>query len=213
MRSYFWSTGARSTLIVGAMLLGAGCAGGAAVQAGGPAPDAAAGEVPAHRRHTAADVSFMQGMITHHGQALEMTALVPERTDTRSILLLAERIEVSQEDEIAQMESWLESRGEAVPAADSEHGAHGHGHHGAQMSGMLTPEQMAQLAAARGPEFDRLFLELMIQHHRGALVMVDELLASPGAGQEVDVFRIASEVDSDQRIEIERMERMLQTIG
>lgn len=208
MHPFSWSGAVRRAPFVGALLIVAGCAAGAA----GPAPGVSAeGEVPAHRRHTAADVRFMQGMIPHHRQALEMTALVAERTDTRSILLLAERIEVSQEDEIAQMVGWLTARGEAVPAADGGHGAHGH--HGPLMSGMLTPAQMAELEAATGPEFDRLFLEFMIQHHRGALEMVDDLLASPGAGQEVDVFRIASEIDSDQRIEIERMERMLQTIG
>ena len=193
-------------------ILTSGCAASA-----GPAPAAGTTPLPpsVHRLHTAADVAFMQGMIHHHRQALEMTALVSDRTDTRTIRLLAERIEISQQDEIAQMAAWLERRGEAVPGEVAGHGGqgNGHDHHADHLSGMLTPEQMASLEAVRGAAFDRLFLELMIQHHLGALEMVDELMASPGAGQEVDVFRIAAEVDSDQRIEIERMERMLETIG
>ena len=142
----------------------------------------------------------------------------PLTEPTRDVTAGHPRVEVSQQDEIEQMTAWLERRGEPVPGAgqghggEGEHGA-GHGHHAEHLSGMLTPEQMASLASARGQRFDRLFLELMIQHHLGALEMVDELMASPGAGQEVDVFRIAAEVDSDQRIEIERMERMLETIG
>lgn len=152
----------------------------------------------------------MRGMIAHHQQALEMAALVPERTTTEAIRLLAERIQVSQTDEIAQMTRWLERRGESTtPAGD--HTAH-HAQ-GEPMPGMLTPEEMDSLARARGAEFDRKFLELMIRHHQGALMMVGQLLATPGAGEEVDVYRIASEIDSDQRIEIQRMEQMLDTLG
>ena len=193
-------------------LASAGCAGASAGGAGGaggagPAPGAAPAAGPAY---TQADVDFMQGMIAHHRQAQEMAALVPTRTSTESIHLLAERIEVSQTDEIAMMARWLEERGAAVPAPGSH--AH-HAGHGAAMPGMLSPEQMSALAAAQGAAFDRLFLEGMIQHHQGALVMVGKLLVTPGAGQEVDVYRIASEIDSDQRIEIERMERMLEALG
>ncbi len=155
-------------------------------------------------RHTAADARFMQGMIGHHAQALAMTALVTERTAHPGVRLLAERISVSQTDEIAWMEQWLKERGEALPGHGAHHGA-GHG----MMPGMLSPEQMAELAAARDAEFDRLFLRYMIQHHEGALVMVAELNATPGAGQEPAAAQFASEVDSDQRMEIARMRAML----
>jgi uncharacterized protein (DUF305 family) len=153
---------------------------------------------------TPADVKFMQGMIGHHAQALEMTALVPSRSERAGMKLLAQRIEVSQADEIKMMQEWLKARGQEVP------GPHAHHAHGATlMPGMLTAEQMTRLAAAKGDEFDRLFLEYMIQHHAGALTMVKELLATPGAGQEADVFAFASDVDADQRMEIERMGSML----
>jgi uncharacterized protein (DUF305 family) len=161
--------------------------------------------------HTEADVRFMQAMLVHHAQALEMTGLVPERTEREDIRLLARRIEVSQVDEIAQMQSWLEARGEAVPnvSPTGGHHHHHHGHHGHDMPGMLTPEQLARLAQATGDEFDRLFLEFMIFHHEGAILMVEELFATEGAGQESEIFQFASHVDSDQRIEIARMRRML----
>jgi uncharacterized protein (DUF305 family) len=159
--------------------------------------------VPAPGAHPA-DVRFMQHMMVHHAQAVEMTALVPERASRPDLLLLAERIAVSQTDEMAQMVSWLRGRGQAVPGP--------HAHHGpdhADMAGMQSPERMAALAAARGPAFDRLFLEMMIDHHEGALVMVEALLGTDGAAQETDTYTFVSHVDSDQRIEIERMRRML----
>lgn len=159
--------------------------------------------------YTEVDVRFMQGMIAHHAQALEMTRLVPTRTRREDIRRIAERIEVSQRDEIALMQRWLEQRGEEVPSLDAPHEHHGAGGQHGHMPGMLTPEELARLAAATGAEFDRLFLELMIRHHEGALVMVADLFATPGAGQEVDVFRIASEVEADQRAEIARMRGML----
>lgn len=166
------------------------------------------------RTHTPADARFMQGMIPHHAQALDMTALVPTRTMRRDVLLLAERIEVAQGDEIAWMQRWLQDRGEEVPMAGAGHAHHGAAHHGAGhnalMPGMLTPEQLAQLAGATGPEFDRLFLEFMIQHHEGALVMVNDLLASPGAAQLTEVYRFASDIDADQRADIARMRAMLE---
>ena len=173
---------------------------------------AADAQAAAGPRHTPADARFLQQMIGHHAQALEMAALVPGRAASDGLRLLAERIAVSQRDEIALMQDWLRARGEAVPAAEG-HDAH-HGHHGAGtapagMPGMAAPEEMARLAAASGTEFDRLFLELMIRHHEGALVMVAELFASPGAGQESRIFQIASEVDADQRMEIDRMRSML----
>ena len=156
---------------------------------------------------TAADVEFMQGMIGHHAQALEMTALLYERTERQSMRLLAQRIDVSQADEIGMMQGWLEARDESVPQGD-EH----HQHAGMLMPGMLTPEQMAELGAERGSEFDRLFLEQMIMHHQGAVIMVEQLFASPGAGQESVIFGFASDVVADQSMEITRMRRMRGTL-
>jgi uncharacterized protein (DUF305 family) len=155
-------------------------------------------------QHTDADVKFMQGMISHHTQALEMTALLYERTNREEMRALARRIDLSQADEIKMMQHWLQVRGAAVP---DPHAHHMHG--AALMPGMLTQEEMDRLAAATGDEFDRLFLEGMIKHHGGALTMVQELFATPGAGQEVEIFSFASDVDADQRMEIDRMGSML----
>jgi uncharacterized protein (DUF305 family) len=158
-------------------------------------------------RHTPADVRFMQGMIGHHAQALEMTALLPGRTSSDGMRKLAQRIEVSQADEIKMMEEWLRRRGEPLPDPHAHHAP------GATlMPGMLTAEQMGRLSAARGVDFDRLFLESMIKHHEGALTMVENLFAAPGAGQESEIFAFASDVDADQRMEIERMDAMLATL-
>jgi uncharacterized protein (DUF305 family) len=158
---------------------------------------------------TEADVEFMQGMIGHHAQALDMAALVPSRTRNHSIHLLAQRIEISQRDEIRRMQTWLRDRSQSVPDPHMPAMHHGSESGDMLMPGMLTPEQMAQLTAARDAEFDALFLRLMIQHHEGALSMVKTLFSSPGAAQETATFRYASDVDSDQRIEIERMRKML----
>jgi len=153
---------------------------------------------------SAADVQFMQGMIGHHAQALEMAALLPERTRRDDMRLLAKRIEVSQADEIQMMHRWLEARGQQVP------GPHAHHAPGAPlMPGMLTAAEMARLSDARGDAFDRLFLELMIKHHEGALTMVKELYSRPGAGQESEIYSFASDVDADQRMEIDRMRGMI----
>jgi uncharacterized protein (DUF305 family) len=157
--------------------------------------------------HTPADVKFMQGMIGHHAQAVEMVALIADRTATEDLKRLGLRIQVSQEDEMNMMRKWLEVRGEKIP------GPHAHHEPGGFMPGMLTSEEMAQLAAAKGKEFDRLFLQGMIKHHGGALTMVDELFKSPGAGQEGDIFAFASDVDADQRMEMERMYMMLKGLG
>ena len=156
---------------------------------------------------TEADVKFMQGMIGHHAQALEMVELLKTRTANEGMKKLALRIEVSQEDEIKMMQEWLQRRGQPLPDP--------HAHHkgGMLMPGMLTADEMARLAAAKGVEFDRLFLEGMIKHHGGALTMVQELFASPGAGQESDIFAFASDVDADQRMEIERMGAMLNALN
>jgi uncharacterized protein (DUF305 family) len=136
---------------------------------------------------------------------VEMTSLVEARTQRPDVRLLAMRIEASQEDEMASMRAWLEARAAAVP---DEHAHHRHDEH-AGMPGMISPDRMARLRAATGPEFDRLFLELMIEHHEGALVMVADLFATDGAGQEVEIFQFASHVDSDQRMEIDRMRALL----
>ena len=156
---------------------------------------------------TAADVAFMQGMIGHHAQAIEMTALLKTRTASEGMRRLAQRIEVSQADEIRMMQQWLRDHGKPVP---DEHAHHAHG--ATLMPGMLTPDDMARLAAASGVEFDRLFLIYMIKHHEGALVMVKNLRGSPGAGQESEINRFASDVDADQRMEIDRMAAMLVTL-
>lgn len=153
---------------------------------------------------TPADVTFMQGMIGHHAQALEMTTLLAARSSDADMKKLAQRIELSQADEIKMMKEWLAARGQPVP------GEHAHHAEGAKlMPGMLTSEEMKRLAAAKGPEFDTLFLEYMMKHHIGALTMVRELFASPGAGQESEIFAFASDVDADQRMEIDRMGAML----
>jgi uncharacterized protein (DUF305 family) len=152
---------------------------------------------------TDADVQFMQGMIGHHAQALEMTALLRDRTQSDDMRKLAQRIDLSQADEIRMMQDWLKRRGRPLPDP------HTHHHGAALMPGMLTADEMARLAAASGPEFDRLFLEFMVKHHEGALVMVEELFATPGAGQEPEIFAFASDVNADQRMEIQRMGAML----
>ncbi len=155
-------------------------------------------------RYTLAEVRFMQGMIGHHLQALEMTALLAARTSRADMQLLAKRIEISQADEIQMMGDWLKARGARAsgPSCASCAGA-------TLMPGMLTRSEMKRLADAKGAEFDRLFLEFMIKHHEGALVMVEELFSSAGAGQQSDIFAFASDVDADQRMEIARMSAML----
>ena len=156
-------------------------------------------------QHTAADVKFMQGMIGHHAQAIEMTALIPARTAREDMKMLGLRISLSQEDEIKMMRRWLETRGAAQPSE--------HAHHmpGGMMPGMLTPQEMERLGASKGPEFDKLFLEGMIKHHEGALTMVKELFSTAGAGQESDIFAFATDVEADQQMEIDRMVDMLRT--
>lgn len=150
--------------------------------------------------HNAADIEFFERMIPHHGQALEMTALVPARSSNEDVHLLAERMEISQTEEIARMQEWLTARG--LPSVDP-------GHHGAHdMPGMLTEEQLAELGQAQGVAFDRLFLEFMIYHHQGAVTMANELYTR-GGGLEPASDRFAREVISDQGIEISRMLGML----
>lgn len=156
----------------------------------------------------------MQGMIMHHAQAVEMSALIDERTKDRDIKLLGTKISQSQTDEMKFMRNWLEFRGEgtAMPAAHTP-STHSHSGHAADhqmlMPGMLSPEQMTELKNANAAEFDRLFLTGMIQHHKGALVMVDELFNSAGTGQDAELFNFATDVDSGQRAEIKTMETLL----
>ena len=157
--------------------------------------------------YVAADVEFMQGMITHHAQALVMARLAPAQAGGNDVKVLAGRIHVGQRDEIAFMSRWLRERGKTVP--DTTHVMMGHAMPGHLMPGMLTAAQMDSLRAARGPRFDELFLRYMIQHHDGALTMVRALFGSQGAAQDVDVFRFASDVDADQNTEIDRMRTML----
>jgi uncharacterized protein (DUF305 family) len=152
-----------------------------------------------------ADVRFMQDMIGHHTQALVMTAMAPTRGASERILQLAQKIDISQRDEIKMMQDWLTERAQPLPDEHHSHGMH--------MPGMLTAEQLAQLDAARGAEFDRLFLTFMIQHHEGALTMVDVLFASPGAGQDPDIFRFATDVGTDQLDEIDVMIHMLNMLA
>jgi uncharacterized protein (DUF305 family) len=182
------------------------------IQPGAPGQDAkvlaagAADSLP-RTRYNAADVKFMQGMIHHHSQAIDMVELLYQRTASDDMRKLAKRIEVSQNDELGMMRRWLEARGQDVP------GPHAHHMPGApMMPGMLSVEEMATLAAAKGTEFDRLFLQGMIKHHAGALTMVADLFATPGAAQESDIFAFASDVDADQRMEIDRMSGMLKEL-
>jgi uncharacterized protein (DUF305 family) len=153
----------------------------------------------------------MQGMIRHHGQAIVMAAWAQTRAARNDVRVLASRIDVAQRDEVATMQRWLRDRREAVPDAHTQHNMPGHqlSSSAPLMPGMLTPEQLAQLETARGPEFDRLFLTFMIQHHEGALTMVRDLFGSPGAGQDATIFRFASDVEADQTTEIDRMHTML----
>lgn len=163
-----------------------------------------------HPVYTAADVSFMSGMIHHHAQAVLMAGWAPTHEASPSLRALCERIVVGQRDEIALMQRWLQDRHESVP--DPAHDRMPGMEHLVMMPGMVTAEQLAQLDQARGPEFDRLFLRFMIQHHQGAITMVNQLFGSHGGGEEESVFRFASDVYADQSTEIDRMQRMLASL-
>jgi uncharacterized protein (DUF305 family) len=160
--------------------------------------------------YTAADVYFVSGMIGHHAQAVLMADWAPSHGASQSIRALCERIVVAQRDEIAFMQRWLRERHETVPDADPSHAHMTSGmNHPALMPGMLTAEQLAQLDRARGVEFDRLFLTFMIQHHEGAIAMVEQLLNARGAAQDDNIFKFAADVNVDQTTEIDRMSLML----
>ena len=167
------------------------------------------------------DVDFMQGMIMHHAQAVEMTALIESRTENKDLRLLGARISHSQSEEIKFMKRWLEARGEPtempIPKT-SGRDMSGMNMPGMDMSkqpmlmpGMLTPKQMDALRKANRAEFDRLFLTGMIQHHNGALVIVKDLFDTAGAGQDAELFNFTTDVDSGQRAEIRIMQAMLRT--
>lgn len=171
------------------------------------------------RPYTEADVRFMSDMIGHHAQALVMSAWVPTHGASPSIRILAERIINAQQDEITTMRQWLGDRGRPAPEAGPggvSHAMHHDGHDmpmpAMLMPGMLTEAQMAALDSARGPAFDRLFLTGMIQHHRGAVTMVQQLFDTPGAARDETVFKFANDVNADQSTEIARMETMLATL-
>ena len=164
--------------------------------------------------YTEADVHFMSGMIGHHSQAIQMASWAPTHGANPSVRILCDRIINAQKDEIVSMQRWLTDRRQPVPEANPKgmkmmmNGME----HMMLMPGMLTEAQMAQLDAAKGSEFDRLFLEFMIQHHRGAIIMVNELFNTYGAGQDETVFKFASDVNIDQTTEVTRMEKMLAAV-
>ena len=180
---------------------------------GGGRTDSAPAPAPAPAPYTEADVHFMAGMIVHHAQAVLIAEWAPSHGASPAIRTVCERILVSQRDEIAFMQRWLAERGERVPEADPSGLEMPGTDHPMTMPGMLTPAQLTELDAAHGAEFDRLFLTYMIQHHRGAVVMVEDLFSRPGAAQDGEVFRFAADVSADQLAEIDRMRRMLDAMS
>ncbi len=197
-----------STVGALAVIAAAACA-TATQQTTSPAPAAPAPADRGRSAYTAADVHFMTGMIHHHAQAVVMAGWAPTHGASQAVRAMCERIVVGQRDEIVLMERWLRERHEPVPDTGAAHDRMPGMDHSTMMPGMLSPEQMAQLDRARGSEFDRLFLTFMIQHHQGAITMVDRLFGSQGGGEEEPVFRIASDVYADQTTEIDRMQKML----
>ena len=192
-----------------------------------PAQAAGGNSVTAPHDYVQADVDFVQGMIIHHAQAVVMSDWAPTHGASSRLQVLCKRIALSQRDEITMMQSWLEERHLAVP--DPLHMLHpgngpihdrsgmnmpgmDMGDHMMMMTGMLTPAEMRQLDSARGPAFDHLYLTGMIKHHQGALDMVAKLFATPGAGQQPELFSFATDVDAGQRAEMARMEAMLKTL-
>jgi uncharacterized protein (DUF305 family) len=165
----------------------------------------------ARHPYTAADIHFMSAMISHHAQAIVMAEWAPTHGASAALQRLAERVVNAQRDEIATMQRWLRDRQLPVPEASPtgmKMVMNGQEHE-MLMPGMLTPAQMKELDQARGTDFDRLFLTFMIQHHRGAISMVKDLFATPGAAQDESVFKLASDVNIDQLTEVERMQKML----
>jgi uncharacterized protein (DUF305 family) len=162
-------------------------------------------------RRSQADVEFMQGMIMHHSQAVEMTGLISSHTESKDVRTLGARISSSQSEEIKFMQRWLAARGEPISMAMSGMpGMDKSGQSMPLMPGMLSPKQMEELGKAKGPEFDHLFLTGMIQHHGGALTMVRDLFNTAGAGQDAELFDFATDADNTQRAEIKIMHSMLE---
>jgi uncharacterized protein (DUF305 family) len=162
--------------------------------------------------YNAADAAFVQGMIPHHAQAVLIAGWAPSHGASKVMQLMCERMVVSQKDEIEWMRNWLRDRGEYVPARDATHHKMkmaGGMEHDMLMPGMLSDDELKQLDKARGPEWDKLFLQFMIKHHEGALKMVDDLFNSHGALQDEDLYAFASDIFADQTAEIERMQKML----
>ena len=186
------------------------------------APGAPSKMLPSSTRPTLpsrsqADVEFMQGMIMHHAQAVEMTAMIPSHTQNKNLPALGARISSSQSDEIKFMKRWLAARGEPVaktmpemPGMDMSQDNSPTTAWQGGMPGMLTPQQMEALRKAKGAEFDHLFLVGMIQHHNGALTMVKDLFDTAGAGQDAELFNFATDADNSQRAEIRIMQNMLE---
>jgi uncharacterized protein (DUF305 family) len=207
-----------ATLMLGVMVgCGSATTGSRPATAGEPAQVPAPPAQPITSRIprlpiTDADVHFMTGMIPHHAQAIVMSRMAPSHGARADVRILAERIIVSQRDEINMMRTWLRDNGKPVPDTNATHMRMNMGGvvHDMLMPGMLNEKELAQLDSARGPAFDRLFLTFMIRHHEGAIQMVDELFNTSGAGQDEIVFRFASDVFADQTSEIERMQRMLE---
>jgi uncharacterized protein (DUF305 family) len=205
------------SLAVGALLAACSAASG---QAQGVAPASAMGEAAAiararadsvRRPYTQADIDFMNGMIAHHSQAIVMAKWAPSHGASAALQTMCARIINAQRDEILIMQSWLRDRNQPVPAPDTltGMGMMMHGDHHMMMPGMLSAEQLHQLDQARGEEFDKLFLQFMIQHHQGAVSMVDDLFGTYGAAQDQLTFKLANDISADQTSEITRMQKML----
>lgn len=213
-RSGSWVAPVLATAALAAALAGCGGPeqpeGPAVIVPGGPGeqaqvvPGAEAAERYVPAPVSPADIAFMQQMIVHHGQALEMATLAPDRAADPRVRALAERIAVGQGPEIAAMRAWLDQQADGPLGGG--HGGHGGGADHSGMPGMATPAQLAELTAARGPAFDQLFLRMMIAHHEGALVMVGEVTAE---GTDVIVARTAQDIGITQAVEIGRMREML----
>jgi uncharacterized protein (DUF305 family) len=210
-----------------AVLGGASCASGGAGSSGpgvasapSPAQTPAAAPRPAAtstgqaRRANAADVEFITGMIHHHAQAIQMSAMSASHGAGQGIQILSQRITISQRDEIALMQTWLRDHNEPAPEPNPNGMVMNMGgqQHVMLMPGMLTPEEMRALDQARGTQFDRLFLQGMIKHHEGALAMVEKLFASYGAAQDDFIYKFASDTFADQSSEIDRMRKTLEAM-
>jgi uncharacterized protein (DUF305 family) len=199
-----------SVRLLPVVLLTLGCATYADPAGGQAGAATATGRYPITR----ADVDFVTGMISHHAQALDMANLAPDRTTSRAVRVLCARIINAQTDEIVNFQQWLKDHGLPAPEAKAmpTKMMMGGVEHEMMMPGMLTDAQMNELERSTGVEFDRNFLTFMIQHHQGAITMVDQLLASPGAAQDELIFKFASDIFADQSAEIERMQQMLNTL-